>query len=135
MQNIVLLSIKPEFAERIFSGEKKYEFRKTLFKSSSVKKIVVYASSPVKKIIGEFEIDCILSLKVDELWLKTCQHSGISKDFYDYYFDGKCIGHAIKIKNTVRYFKPKDLISYNLHFAPQSFIYLPDTQGKQLALL
>lgn len=29
----VLLSIKPEFAERIFNGSKKYEFRKVIFKN------------------------------------------------------------------------------------------------------
>lgn len=28
----VLLAIKPEFVEKIFSGEKKYEFRKVVFK-------------------------------------------------------------------------------------------------------
>ena len=29
----VLLSIKPEFAEKIFNGTKKYEFRKSIFKN------------------------------------------------------------------------------------------------------
>ena len=53
----VLLSIKPEFAELIFKGTKKFEFRKSIFKNSEIKTVVVYASSPMQKVIGEFEID------------------------------------------------------------------------------
>ena len=30
----ILLSIKPEFAERIFDGSKKYEFRKVIFRKT-----------------------------------------------------------------------------------------------------
>ena len=37
----VLLSIKPEFAEKIFNGTKKFEFRKSIFKNTDVKKVVV----------------------------------------------------------------------------------------------
>lgn len=57
----VLLSIKPEFAFKIFEGKKKFEFRKVIFKNPNVKTVVVYASSPVQRVIGEFEIDDILS--------------------------------------------------------------------------
>ena len=55
----VLLSIKPEFVEKIFAGTKKYEFRKSLFKKSGVKYVVIYASAPIKRVVGEFEIDDI----------------------------------------------------------------------------
>ena len=51
MQTNVLLSIKPEFAEKIFQGVKRYEFRKALFKNREVEKIIVYASAPVSKVI------------------------------------------------------------------------------------
>lgn len=35
----VLMSIKPEYAERIFKGEKIYEYRKRRFKRNDVEKI------------------------------------------------------------------------------------------------
>jgi predicted transcriptional regulator len=72
----VLLSIKPEYANKIFDGSKKFEFRRTIFKESSVKTIVVYASSPVKRIIGEFEIENILLEDLDILWKKTKKFAG-----------------------------------------------------------
>jgi predicted transcriptional regulator len=120
----VLLSIKPKYAELILDGEKKYEFRRAIFKNPSVKKVVIYASSPISKVIGEFEIDDILSLKLSELWKHTMEYSGIDKDFYDSYFSGKDIGHAIKVKSVKRYAKHKELSEFNINYAPQSFAYL-----------
>ena len=125
----VLLSIKPEYAEKILRGEKKYEFRKTLFKNPLIKTVVIYASSPVKKVIGEFEIDYILSLDIGELWHKTMRYSGIDKEFYDSYFHGKDIGYAIKVKKAVRYNEYLELGDYDIKYAPQSFIYLGGPQG------
>jgi predicted transcriptional regulator len=120
----VLLSIKPKYAELILSGEKKYEFRREIFKKSGVRKIVIYASSPVSKVIGEFEIDDILSFDIAELWLLTMEYAGIDKGFYDSYFSGKEVGHAIKVKNAKKYSKHKELREFNIKCAPQSFAYI-----------
>jgi len=120
----VLLSIKPEFAERIFDGSKKYEFRKTIFKNPNVKTIVVYASSPVQRVIGEFDIETILSSAPKILWEETKEYSGISEDFFFDYFSRREIGFAIKVKKTRRYKKPHCLCSrYNVT-PPQSFCYV-----------
>jgi predicted transcriptional regulator len=120
----ILLSIKPEYAEKIFIGEKQFEFRRNIFKNPLVKTVVIYASSPVRRIIGEFEIDYILSLDIGDLWGKTMHLSGINKEFYDNYFRGKQIGHAIKVKKVKRYHKHLELSDYDIKYAPQSFIYL-----------
>ena len=56
----VILSIKPEFVEKIFSKEKKYEYRKVLFKQS-VDIVYIYACRPICKIVGEFKIEEIIS--------------------------------------------------------------------------
>ena len=120
----VLLSIKPKYAELILSGEKKYEFRRSIFRNPRIKQIIIYASSPVSKIIGEFEIDDILSFDIKELWSHTMDHAGIDKEYYDTYFSGKDIGHAIKVKNAKRYSKHKELKEFNVKRAPQSFAYI-----------
>ncbi len=120
----VLLSIKPEFAEKIFDGTKKYEFRKSIFKNSDVQKVVVYASSPVQKVIGEFAIADILNDDVETIWNQTSRYSGISRDFYLSYFSNKEKAYAIKIGKITRYIQARDLSDYNLSFAPQSFAYI-----------
>ena len=85
----VLLSIKPEFAEKIFDGTKKYEFRKSIFKNADVKTVIVYASSPVQRVIGEFTIDRILNDDLSTIWNETERYAGITHDFYMSYFANK----------------------------------------------
>ncbi len=120
----VLLSIKPQFAEKIFNGTKKYEFRKAIFKDPNVKTVVVYASSPVSLVIGEFDIEEVLSDEPKELWKKTHKESGISEEFFFDYFSRREIAFAIKIKKTRRYKRPKELSKSFNASPPQSFCYL-----------
>lgn len=119
----VVLSIKPEFANKIFDGSKKYEFRKAIFKNDKIKTVIVYASSPVQLVIGEFEIEKIIIHDIDTLWYMTQHYSGISEDYFYQYFADKQIGYAIKIKKTKKYKIPKCLrADFNL-LPPQSFAY------------
>lgn len=120
----VLLSIKPEFAYKIFDGTKKYEFRKQIFKDSSVKKVIVYSSSPEQKVIGEFKIDTILSDTPSAIWLQTRDYSGISQAFYDEYFRGRKNAYAIKVASTKLYEQKKNLSDFDIMFPPQSFAYV-----------
>lgn len=120
----VLLSIKPEFAEKIFDGSKQYEFRRTIFKNPAIKKIVVYASSPVKKVIGEFEIEHIIKMNLHCLWEQTKTDSGISEEFFYKYFANKLEGFAIKIINTKKYKIPKCIRTDFNATPPQSFLYI-----------
>lgn len=120
----VLLSIKPEFVEKIFAGTKKYEFRKSLFKKRDVKYVVIYASAPIKRVVGEFEIDDIVSDDVDIVWELTGKHSGITKSFYNSYFQDKKIANAIRIGHLTKYEKARPLSDFNILQAPQSFCYI-----------
>lgn len=127
MQKVVLLSIRPEFVDKIFSGIKRYEFRRVLFKVEAVGKIIIYASSPIQKVVGEFEVAEILSLDTEHLWEKTQNFSGIEKEYFDEYFVGRSVGHAIKIKKAKRYRQPLDLEeTYNIKRPPQSFAYVSE---------
>lgn len=122
----VVLSIKPEFAFKIFDGTKKFEFRRSIFKNGNIKSVIVYASSPVQQVIGEFEIDEVLNYDLHTLWDMTQEFSGISEKFYYDYFTNKEQGFAIKIKNTKKYTNPKCLKEdFNLT-PPQSFAYWPE---------
>jgi len=120
----VLLSIKPEFANKIFDGTKKYEFRKSIFKREDVDTVVVYASSPMQRVIGEFTIADIICEDTETLWRKTKKYSGVTKDFYDEYFANKEIAFAIRVGMITLYSRPRLLRDYGINFAPQSFAYL-----------
>lgn len=121
----VLLSIKPEFVERIFAGEKLFEYRKAIFRRAGVEKVIIYSTLPEGKVVGEFSIDKILTDTPQMIWKKTRTKSGINKKFFDEYFDGRTEAHAIQIGNVRKYNSPfklddmKEKVS-----APQSFKYL-----------
>ena len=81
----ILLSIKPEYVERIFKGTKKYEFRKHLAQKN-VSKIVIYSTFPVMKIVGEVQVKETLAMSKTSLWEKTKKEAGISRSKYREYF-------------------------------------------------
>ncbi|WP_426669773.1 ASCH domain-containing protein [Mucilaginibacter sp. McL0603] len=120
----VLLSIKPEYANKIFDGTKKYEYRRSIFKNQQIKTVLVYASSPMQKVIGEFEIDFILNDDLNKLWDDTKDFSGISEDYFYQYFSEKVSGYAIKIKKFIKYNKPLCLKEDFKVNPPQSFLYI-----------
>lgn len=121
----VLLSIKPEYADLIFNGKKRYEFRRRIYKDVRVNTVVVYATKPVGKVLGEFTIKKIHSDSPNLLWKRTKRQSGISEDFFSHYFDGREIAHAIEVKDVVRYRKPKDISDFlPSGVAPQSYAYI-----------
>ncbi|MDG2432537.1 ASCH domain-containing protein [Flavobacterium sp.] len=119
----VVMSIKPKFANKIFDGTKRFEFRKAIFKNQNVTSVLVYASSPVQKVIGEFEIGEIFNFDLKTLWDRTKEHSGITEDYFYEYFADRKNGFAIQIKNKKKFKIPKSLKEdYNLA-PPQSFAY------------
>lgn len=119
------MSIKPEFASAIFAGTKIFEFRRALFRYSRVGRVIVYASSPMQRVIGEFEIADILSMAPHQLWRETHHGAGITRAFFDRYFEGRTLAHAIKVKATHQFTRPRRLgRDYGLSRPPQSFCYL-----------
>ncbi len=121
----VLLSIKPEYAQRIMSGNKKYEFRKNRFKREGIHTIIIYATLPVGKIVGEFSVEGILEGTPKDLWELTQGVAGISENAFKTYFLNKPIGFAIKVGNVKVYQPPIDIDNLKPGLRPpQSFAYL-----------
>ncbi|MDB1689882.1 ASCH domain-containing protein [Enterococcus casseliflavus] len=122
----VLMSIKPEFVEEIVKGNKKFEYRKSIFKRDDVSSVIVYATKPYGKVVGEFLIETIIKDKPSNIWKETKKHSGTSKKFFNDYFQDREIGFAIQIKEYIRYDTPIDLrcLSEDIKVAPQSFCYV-----------
>jgi predicted transcriptional regulator len=121
----VLLSIKPEYVEKIFSGEKRFEYRKAIFRRSDIRTIVIYATMPIGMIVGEFRVAGVIKSRPQELWDKTALFSGISREKFQAYFDGRNSGYAICIGSLVKYSKRIDPFElYPSFIPPQSFRYV-----------
>ena len=125
-----ILSIKPKYAERILSGEKGYEYRKRIFRSEDVSRIVMYATQPVSRLVGEFGIEQILRDEPDNLWKRTSDAAGLSRDQFDSYFENRSSGVAIAINQVEQFSPPIDPWNEIEDFyPPQSFRYWDSTIG------
>lgn len=121
----IILSIKPEYAEKILTGKKRFEFRKSKFSEGSVNSILIYATLPVGKVIGEFEISQVLVDKPEKIWQLTKEAAGIRRSFFDSYFRDRKTAVAIQVGKVTRYEVPLALSHFGESMtAPQSFRYL-----------
>ena len=122
----VLLSIKPRYIEEIIKGNKRYEFRKSIF-CKPVDKIWIYASRPTKKIVGSFEIKRVVKDTPENLWNTLNHHAGIDEEDFFEYFANSRFGFAIEIKNFSPLKIPIDPRVFSTTFTPpQSFYYVLD---------
>ena len=118
-----MISINPEYVEKIISGEKKYEYR-TKAAKKDVDKIIIYETTPVKKVVAAAEILDVLIMRPNELWELTKAQAGITKSFFMSYFKGKKVAYAYKIGRVTVYRRPMELAAFGVKSAPQSFVYV-----------
>ena len=119
----ILISINPEHVEKIIAGIKKYEFRTKVAKKD-IDAIIIYCTYPTKKVLAEVKIKSILTDTPDNLWERTKEHAGISREFFDKYFADRKIAHAYELGEIIKYNKPLELKDFGCVAAPQSFIYV-----------
>lgn len=119
----ILLSIKPEYVDRILAGTKKYEYRKRLARSDS-SVLLVYSTSPVMKVVAKVEILGTICAAPSTLWEQTKSNAGISRKIYREYFHGCKTAYAYKLGKVEIFDPPRDLLDYNITLAPQSFSYV-----------
>lgn len=121
----VLLSIKPKYVDKIITGEKKYEFRKTRLNKEKIENVYVYSTSPVKKITIRFTIKDIIEGSPQSIWDKCSEYSGTLKDEFFNYFTGKEKAFAIEIKEVEQLDNPIDpYLEIGNFTPPQSYYYL-----------
>ena len=131
MQMDAILSIKPIYAKQILAGTKKVEFRKRSFKEK-VRRVYIYASVPVKQIVGYFTF-----VKIDEdtpmnLWEKYKEVGGIEKDDFFNYYAKNDVGCAFVIKSVTKFKQGKNPNEFIDDFVPpQSYVYLDFNSTKE----
>lgn len=119
----ILLSIKPEYVEKIFSGGKKFEFRRSIA-NKQPQKIVIYMTAPYSTVCGEVVVKKIIEKSPTALWRETHDAAGITYAKFMEYFAGRETAYAYCLGKVKRYRSPKKLDDYGISAAPQSFVYL-----------
>ncbi len=120
------MSIHPEFAQLILDGKKKVEFRKTCF-ASPISHIVIYATTPLKKVVGYFEVQGIQVATPEKLWQFYSKVAGVDQKFFQDYYGSTNQGVAIEVGKVYQlsHFLSLNCISASL-LAPQNYIYIDE---------
>ena len=140
-RNVILLPIHKIYSDQLFSGEKKYEYRKSvpkcagqqiekyLWVSTSYIKggidgIVVYESSGSGKVVGILKVHTIMFNDPWTIWCQTMNGGGIDRDGFFRYFEGRDVAYAYVIETAIRFKKPLELKDFGLSKPPQNFVWL-----------
>lgn len=127
--NLLIISVKPEYARKILKGEKTIELRKCAPKKVGKDGyILIYVTAPVKELWGIYKIENIIKENPNTLWENFGKQTGITKQEYnDYYKENKnafgiqlqevknLFKHSIKLdslKNLIPGFMPPQTYSY-----------------------
>jgi predicted transcriptional regulator len=94
----LFISVKPEFAGKIITKEKTIELRKVRPNVNVEDYVIIYASSPIKSVIGFGIIQQIIDTSPDQMWKNFSSMLGIDKPRFDEYYYGKEKAIGIKIK-------------------------------------
>lgn len=135
-QRDVVLSIKPQYSDKIIQGQKTVELRRR-FPISAPKGTVayIYSTSPVRAIVGMAEISDVIKLPVSQIWKEFSDVAFIKKSDFNKYFDGVEFGYALKFENVKEFSSPLSLTELRSRFGfepPQSFLYAKHDLRKAL---
>lgn len=130
---ILLISIKPKYAEKILRGEKRIEFRRVWTKRS-IKFMILYSTSPVKRIVAVASVDKVIAADLETLYQTSISlGSEVEKHELEKYLQGKEIGYGIiigRIQHLQNYIDPKAI--YPNFTAPQSYRYISKSEANVL---
>jgi predicted transcriptional regulator len=133
----VLISIHPSHVEKIISGEKRLEFRRS-WAALPVDMLVIYATSQVRQVVAVAEVKHIFRGSRTNLWnLAKTIGGGISRRKLFAYLYGKSNAFAIELVNVKPISGGLDpALLFGLDFrAPQSFRYLREEEYAKLRKL
>ena len=101
--NQLLMSIKPEFAERIMKHKKTVELRRKFSTRWLNHRINIYASAPVMSLMGEARIAGIVANKPEVIWERFQTQIGCSREEFDAYAAGTDELYAIELDDVHPY--------------------------------
>jgi len=125
---VLLLSIRPKYARKIFQGTKQVELRRVRPNIQCGDYILVYVTSPVKALEGILQVDHVIEDHPTKLWEVVENGAGVSFDEFNAYFNGAELGFGIFLKEARRIQNPisleklrKTLVNFH---PPQTYRYL-----------
>ena len=136
LERMVVLSLKPRFAEAILAGVKTVELRRTEPKIVVPTRALLYASTPVRALVGKCIVDSVRSADLATLWDQYGPRSDLCHSEFLQYFDGVGRGAALTLTQPQAFSQQIDLEDLRAKpkgfRPPQSYAYIDTETGDQL---
>ena len=134
---MLLLSIRPNFADQILDGSKQVEFRRRQPRQIEFgSRMLIYASSPTRALIGTAEVFDVVEASPDEVWDEYKEVGGIEYDAYNAYFDASDRAVALRLRKPVRFDTAISLADLRCKWPgfhpPQQFAYLTSERLRKI---
>jgi predicted transcriptional regulator len=130
-RRVALLSVHPRFAVAILDGSKTVELRRTRL-PEEVSHVVVYATRPVQRVVGWFEVTRVERDHPSRLWRRHGRATAVSRKEFNTYFEGAREGTAISVGRVVALDEPLQLGVLGAMAPPQSHRYLDESLVSRL---
>lgn len=135
-KRILLLSIRPQYAEAILAGRKTVELRRRRPQLEEGERVLIYSSGGTRALVGAFVTKGVVQANPKELWRAFGQAAGISREAFTTYFAGKETGVAISVEGAWRAPEAVDLDDLRLlwpgFMPPQSYRYMDAASIRKL---
>ena len=103
-RTLAMISLHPQYWDMYRDGSKVWELRKVTHSPRCVDGLVIYATAPVSRVVGEVDVVSIHSGYVDDFWHIVKDGCGITRDWYDHYYQGHQMAIAYRLGNVWDYF-------------------------------
>ena len=135
LHRAVLLSIRPHYVDLILRGQKTVELRRTNLRTGAGTPVLLYATHPVRAIVGMFALKAVIRDAPATLWRKVGPQSAVSRRVFDAYFDGAALAVGLVVGRTWTFPSPIPLELLRAHWPgfqpPQSFRYAALQHGRE----
>lgn len=133
-RRVALISVHPEFADKLLSGEKQVELRRTKLRGA-ISHLAIYATAPRSAVLGWVTVTNVESASPTSLWNAHKQHAGISRARFRRYFQGCKLATAIRVAEPRHLETPFRLSQFRENVSPpQSWRYLSDDDATKLGI-
>ncbi|MBY0313268.1 MAG: hypothetical protein K2W85_14460 [Phycisphaerales bacterium] len=138
-RRMLLLSVRPEFAEPLISGEKRFELRRVRPAIGPGDVVWLYSTQPRCALIGGVAVAAVHRQRVSTLWRRVRGKCGVSQADFKGYFAGLDEGYAIEVCAPTPLHEPLTLEELRRRVPgfspPQSYWYLNDARERDARLV
>ena len=124
----LLLSLKPIYADLVFSGLKTAELRRRITKDIEGRDVFIYVSSPEQRLRGGFRVDKVWEGTPDAIWREVKHLARVDEATFASYYEGRSKAFALSIAHVWKHKHALSLSDLRTKFegfvVPQSWRFL-----------